>query len=977
MTGVAALGHSAVMSSAGRATLALRVGVLGPLTLEVDGRAATVPGTRRRALLAVLALEAGRPVGTDRLTEALWPDDPPENAAQALYNHVSRLRAHLYPYADRLERYGGGYRLRLEPDELDVDAAGRLAAAHRPREALALWRGPALEEFRALPALEVEAVGLHEQRLRLVDDVLEARLRDGEVDVASDAATALLDAPLRERTALLLVRALAAEGRTAEAMAAARDFRRRLADETGLDPGPALAELEQRVASGPSGPSTPSAPRTVSRPDGPLIGRQQDREQVLRLLGSNAVVTVTGPGGVGKTRLVLEVASDPEAGRGSDVVLVDLASVDRADRVCQAVASTLGLRTAGVVGPGDVAAGLASREVLLLLDNCEHLAAACRDLLVTLRRDAPGVRVLATSRVSLHVPGEYVVRLQPLPVPRDPTDLVALRRQPAVRAFLEHARRRRPDYDLTAPEAGDLVEVLRRLDGLPLAIELAARLVAVLPVRAVRDRLDRALDLAVADVGDGRQRTLRATIASSVQLLGPGERRLLRAMAPFPGGMDLTTVEILAADVDPTRDPLDLLHRLVDTSLVVVDGAGGRYRLLFTVRSHLLDDLHAGGDLEAAEARFLDRCVDLAAEIGAQMSGTEEAAADRRLRAELDNLRAARDVGRAHGRADVLVDLTVSLDEASTWRDLREPWTWALELAADPGLRGHPGRARILGAGAEAARLLGDLDGAERLVDELLAWLDDHPDPLAAERAWSVRGSVAHFRGDFERACAAWLRASEAGTPASGSLIASAALAAAYGGDPDRGRELLDRARTAIARAPSGSHVAFAGYVEGELVATTSPRDALPLYEQAVGEARRCGATFVAGVASVALATARARIGDVGRAADGFGELLDLWRRTGQQTQLWTTARNAAGLLAGTGSERTAALLLICADAQPGAAAVGPAIARHSGRSFVPLDTVVDPALVDELGAEVRRLTPDGVLDRARRELEQLSRSAR
>ena len=231
------------------------------------------------------------------------------------------------------------------------------------------------------------------------------------------------------------------------------------------------------------------------------------------------------------------------------MVVVDVAVVDRPEQVPQAVASTLGLRTSGDVGATDVAAALAERDLLLLLDNCEHQAEACRELVVAVRRSAAGVRVLATSRVTLQVPGEYVVRLQPLPVPRAVGDLDSLRRQPGVRAFVEHARRRRPGYELAPDDIGDLVEVLRRLDGLPLGIELAARQVAVMPLRAVRERLDRALDLATGRQGqeDERQRTLRATIDSSYRLLGDDQRQLLRAMAPFPGGVDLATVEKLAA----------------------------------------------------------------------------------------------------------------------------------------------------------------------------------------------------------------------------------------------------------------------------------------------------------------------------------------------------------------------------------------------------------------------------------------------
>ena len=299
-------------------------------------------------------------------------------------------------------------------------------------------------------------------------------------------------------------------------MATAQAFRSRLADETGLDPTPALAELEHQVAMGTATMST--RPR-VARPDSPMVGRQHDREELIRLLGAHAVVTLTGPGGVGKTRLALDIAAD-----ATEAVLVPFAVVDRPERVCQAVASTLGLRITGEITPQDIAAALADRDLLLVLDNCEHLAAACRDLVTAVRRAAPGVRVLSTSRVTLQAPGEYVVRLQPLPVPRDASDLDVLRRHAGVRAFVEHARRRAPGYELPADQAGDLVEVLRRLDGLPLGIELAARQVAVAPLRSVRERLDRALDLSTGLEGPEaeRQQTLRATIRTSYDLLHTG-----------------------------------------------------------------------------------------------------------------------------------------------------------------------------------------------------------------------------------------------------------------------------------------------------------------------------------------------------------------------------------------------------------------------------------------------------------------------
>jgi predicted ATPase/DNA-binding winged helix-turn-helix (wHTH) protein len=977
-----------------RTGLALCLDVLGPLTLRVDGQEVEVPGARRRAVLGLLALEAGRVVSTERLVECVWPDEPPDNAVQAIYNHISRLRGHLSAHADRLERRGSGYRLTLAPDELDAEVARRLAravatpgtppatAAELARSALELWRGQALEEFRTLPALEVESIGLDELRLRLVDDLVEARLALGDRTVTVDAAAAAAASPLRERTALLYVQALARDGRTAEAMAAAQAYRRRLVDETGLDPGPALAELEHSVASGlvtpaplAPGPAADAAHR-IARPDGPLVGRRHDREEVLRLLGTHATVTITGPGGVGKSRLALDIAAELGAAKTSpaEVVVIDLAAVDRPERVCQAVASTFGLRTSGEVLPADIAAALAGRDLLLVLDNCEHLPDACRDLVRAVRRVAAGVRVLATSRATLHVAGEYVVRLQPLPVPRDVSDLDALCRQPGVRAFVEHARRRRADFALTEADAGDVVEVLRRLDGLPLGIELAARQVALMPLQAVRERLDRALDLATGRDGpdDDRQRTLRVTIDSSYRLLGDDEQRLLRAMAPFPGGVDLDTAEVLARELGARGDPLDLLHRLVDASLVVADATRGRYRLLFTVRAFLLDEVDARGERVEMESRFLGRCLSIAEDMAVRMYGPEEAETDRRLRAELDNLRAARDIARALGR-DGHVGITLAVNEIAIWRDLREVWAWALELAADATLADHHERVAILAGAADAARFTGDLDRADQLAEEAFALAGPQPDPRQVHRAWSARGAVAHFRGDFAAARETWVHFAEAWPAEAGAFLASAALATAYGGDPSAARGLLDRAHAEIVRSGCGSHAAFAAYVEGELRATGLVEASLPFYIEAIEGARRVGANFVYGVAGVALASARTRVGDVSGAAEGFAYLIDNWRRTGQSTQLWTTARNAAGLLTSVGRSQTAALLLICADAAPGAAAVGPAIARYSGRVFTPVSEIVDEARLGELRVEAVRLGAGGVLDRAVEELRELA----
>ena len=969
------------------------VDVLGPLALSVDGLDVRVPGARRRALLATLALARGRVVGVDRLVDALWPEDPPDDAAQALYNHVSRLRSDLGAAGGRLVRQGAGYVLALGEDELDASLA-RLVVAEvvdlpasrvvaRTAEALGLWRGPALAEFRGHPDLEVEAVALDELRLRLQDALVSARIEVGDAAAVAEASTAVAADPLRERGVLLLMQALAHEGRSADAMAAGATYRRRLADETGLDPGPALGRLEQEIAAGEVAASDAahgwaSPRRTVARPSGPLVGREQEHDEVVRLLVGHRLVTLTGPGGVGKTRLALEVAASVAEQDEVDTVVVDLAAVDDASRVAQAVASTLGLRLvgAGSSSAHDVAVALADVSMLLLLDNAEHVADACRGLVEAVDRHAPGVRVLATSRVTLHAPSEHVVRLQPLPTPRDAGDLATLEKQPSVRAFLEHVRRRDRGYELTALDAGPLVEVLRHLDGLPLAIELVAGQVTMLPLAAVRDRLGRALDLVGDATGadEARQRTLRLTIRWSYDRLTAAQQGLLRAVAAFPGGVDLDAVEELAAEVAPGHDPVRLLHGLVDASLLDVDAGRTRYRLLFTVRALLLEELAAVGERAAAEDRFVRWAVRAAEEIGSDLHSTSEAQADRRLRAELDNLRAARDVAHESGAVDARVRITLAVDQPAIWRDLREVWSWCLELGDAPETGGHAREVEIIGAAAEAARQAGEYDRAVELARRGLAAADDDTDDIRTARCWSALAGVAHYRGEFADAARDWARSARATGPSAAGLLGSAALAAGYGGNHVLAASLLAEAHERHAAHPHGGSHAFLTYVEGEQVAVDDPLAGIPKYVAAVEESLSVGANFVAGVAGVALAAAQARTGDAPTAAGGYRYLLDYWRTTGHGPQLWTTARNAATLLLAEGCTREAALLLLRADTTPEAARVDPDIARHSGRSFVDLADAVAAEDLEALREEASALTGGEVVDVARAALARIAR---
>ena len=265
---------------------------------------------------------------------------------------------------------------------------------------------------------------------------------------------------------------------------------------------------------------------------------------------------------------------------------------------------------------------------------------------------------------------------------------------------------------------------------------------------------------------------------------------------------------------------MQLLVGLVDASLLDVDRSRSRYRLLFTVRSFLLDEVTTRGELSETEERFLAWAVRAADEIGAGLFSADEALADRRLRAELDNLRAARDLARARGRFDTLVQITLALDQGSIWRDLREVWSWCLELTQGDEFVGHPREVEILGAAADAARQAGDFDRAVELAQRGLAVAG--PDGAATARCWSALAGVAHYRGDFAAASAHWEQSAGHGGPVAAGFLASAALAAAYGGDPGRAATLLEGVGALEPLSP-GNH-AFLSYVRGELAAPTTPR---------------------------------------------------------------------------------------------------------------------------------------------------------
>lgn len=583
----------------------MRFGVLGPVAAWTDdGAAVRVPDRKVRALLAHLLLHAGRPVSAATLIDDLWGDALPVNPTSTLQTRVSQLRRALEdaePGARELVRTASpGYLISVPAEAVDAGRFRALAARARQTgsvrmraatlaDALTLWRGPAYADYAQEAFTRAAIDRLDEERLAVQEAYAEARLELGEHDqLVAELAELVAAHPLRQRLRAVQLRALARAGRQSEALQSYTDLRHRLADELGLDPSPDLAELHQRILTDdPSlGPPPDQSPTgNLPAPLTDLIGRDADLAELTGRLAGSRLITLTGPGGVGKTSLALA------AGRrhGGDAWLVEFADLEPGagpDRLAEAVAAVAAER-----GP----------DALLVLDNCEHVIDAAADLATRLLADEAGLRILATSREALGVAGEQRWPVPPLPLPGP--DLEAAD-SAAVQLFTARAAAADPGFRLGPDNVAAVADLCHRLDGLPLALELAASRVAALDVRDLAERLD---DRRRQRGRPDRQQTLTAIVEWSWELLSAPERAVLRRLAPHPGGCTLAAAEaVCAGDVVPVADVAELLGRLVDRSLVVrIDGStGSRYRLLELVRAFATERLVAAGEADDVRRRY-------------------------------------------------------------------------------------------------------------------------------------------------------------------------------------------------------------------------------------------------------------------------------------------------------------------------------------------------------------------------------------
>ncbi|MFC8076969.1 BTAD domain-containing putative transcriptional regulator [Streptomyces sp. NPDC057307] len=861
----------------------MRFGVLGPLAVwTADGDPVVVPEAKVRALLAALLAEPGRTASADRLVEDLWGERPPARPASALQTLVSRLRK-------ALSAAGGdgmvvhrppGYLLRVPGDAVDAERFDSLAEqarsttdpgerAARFAEALALWRGPAFDGFADEPFVRAAVTRLEEQRLLVWEEYAETRLRLGDHGPLSGDLQELTERhPLRERLRAAHMRALYGAGRPSEALDAYQDVRRRLAEELGLAPGPALVALQREIlrqdpaalttgadtatpdprADAPDGRTSEPGSRTTAprrRTDTPrrtnlpvpvtgLIGRSRSVTDVRALLSSERLVTLTGPGGVGKTRLALEVADSSAEFFADGVWLVELSGLARSTGVAaleqgpagaaegpaEAVAAALGIRDDARPGPASItgsrslaerlADALHGRRLLLVLDNCEHVVEQVAALAQTLLPVAPGVRVLATSREPLGISGEQLWPVPPLDVPQQgaaPTEIV---RSSAVRLFAARATAVSPGFALSDANAEAVATVCRRMDGIPLALELASTRVRVLGVAGLAERLDDRFGLLTDGRRDApaRQRTLRAVIDWSWELLTAAERTVLRRLAIHSDGCALEAAEALCSGGGvKAGEVVDLLARLVDRSLVVVaHGADGpRYQLLESVAAYCSDRLRTTADdstsgteydrLRRAHAHYYAALADRA---DTHLRGGDQQRWLRRLDAEKANVRAALDTAAATG----LARLARRLVRAMAWywflrgrfAEARRSMAAALAVeelsGATPGTdesggdgaavaAWHAGMALLCGDGpgslkaghsplrlyeavrdrrdragsgwflGYAATLFGAMADGEELVRRALDDFRELEDPWGVAAALSVRGVQRYVRGEL------------------------------------------------------------------------------------------------------------------------------------------------------------------------------------------------------------------------------------
>jgi predicted ATPase/DNA-binding SARP family transcriptional activator len=897
----------------------LAIRVLGPLEIERAGAGATIRSSMQRRLLTALVLARGEVVSTDRLAEALWGTDPPPSARNSLQTYVARLRDAL---RDPAVVVTGPTGYALDASRVTVDAwdfEDRVRRCRRvPDEAgtaavleegLARWRGDAYAEFADGFAREA-ATHLDVLRLEAAELLAAVHLRGGRPAEALSVLDGLLPAaPLRESVALLRARALAAAGRLPDALDALRGYRERLADELGLDASPAVDALEQRLLRGELTPAAAPGTTTVERGSAPIapprlatrtVGRDEDLDRVRAALEVAPLVTLVGPGGVGKTRLAMVVGH-----RVGTVAWVDLAPIRHDDDLPFAFAEGLGITVpAGTVVRRAVTDALANFDGIVVVDNCEHVLDAVADLLDDALTASGPVRFLATSRERLDLAGEIVIPLAPLRTPR-PDE--ATSEDPAVQLFLER---------LAAIGGGEVdpaavAEVVAAVDGLPLAIELAAARAVSLPIDDLAARLRGRIDVLAGTRrrhGD-RHRTMEQVIRWSYELLQALDRLLFRRLSVFTATFRLDDVEAVCADAQVPRDEVaSCLARLVEASMVLRLPAG-RFRLLEPLRLYAAARLAGSAEAAAVHERQRHAALALTARADAAVSGPDELALITEVELALPDLRAVHARAMEQDDLATVATMTGQLYRFAYLQARSDVLLWGATLAGDSGPDvPDDDRARAIAAAATGAWLTGDVP---RAVEYATAADQLAGDDWSRVTVTEVLGDVMLAAGNLTAAVAGFTdnrasaeRVGHAGLAANAQ--AGLAFAAFQRGDRDLAASLARSAVREAAACGSPSVQALAAYTLGEVLANDDPDGALAAFARARTFAVAGRARFHEGLAQTAEVALRGRHGPPAEALRHYRGALELWRGSGAEGFLLTVLRNLIVLLVRTGADMAA-----------------------------------------------------------------------
>ncbi|MEU7058097.1 BTAD domain-containing putative transcriptional regulator [Streptomyces sp. NPDC046197] len=754
----------------------VHIRLLGGFAVAVGGRPVATGAWRlrkARSLLKLLCLTPGHRMHREQLYDLLWPDLEQTAASNNLHQVLHAARRALTSAGapgdvvvlrDDLVLLGPDGGVRTDLDELD-EAVRRISYdgdVADYRAALAQAEPGLLPEDRYEPWTNEAAAALEARRTTLRLGLAEALERDHRVPEAIDVLHALIaEDPFHEPGHRALMRALAEAGRRGEALAAYERLRDALRQDTGADPDPQTRRLYRALLadSVEAREQRREVPRhNLPTPATALIGRERESAEVDGLLGRSRLLTLTGAGGCGKTRLALAAAARRVGALRDGVWFVDLAALTEPHLVPDAVAAVLGLQLPPSGRAREaLVAQLGGRELLLVLDNCEHLVDACAALVSDLLARCPGVAVLATSREPLRSYGERTFRVPSLGLP-DPHRLPSLEelgRFASVRLFVERASDAAPGFRLTPANAADVAQICFRLDGMPLALELAAARVHVLAPHQIAERLDDALSLLRRGSRHGltRQETLLATLEWSHRLLDDEERRLFRRLAAFAGSFSLTAAEEVCAEGIRYSSVLDLLGRLADKSLVWVEPREdeARYRLLETIRQYAADRLRAAGEVAPIEDRHRHFYLELAEARDREPPTGVTGATSLELEADYGNLRAAL---RSFLRSDPDSALRLAVALRSFWSErglLAEGRRWLDDtLAAAP--EPTPRRAKALMGRAVLAIRLGDGSPLEDIGGQIVGIHQRWPEPAALAYALFQQAVLLWMRGAWDRA---------------------------------------------------------------------------------------------------------------------------------------------------------------------------------------------------------------------------------